>query len=381
MATKTNWIERAQSTVDVVRRHADDADKNRQLSAPVAESFAELGLYRLAAPVPCGGADADPETQMRVIEVISRADGSSGWNLMIGIETFGLVGPSMATCLDLISDPNAIMSSSTAAVGSAVQCKGGWRVSGQWQFASGIHNAHVFGAMVRRFDGEPPMDETLFYAILPNTDYEILDTWHVSGLRGSGSHDVLIEEKFVPTDRLVATPGHGTMPSNQLKIPLGVRLTFNKVAVGLGIARAGIDAFKALTQEKRPRFSNKTLRLRRFSQRAVAHAEVRIRGARAAVYEHVRTVWDKVSSDQELSDEDRAIAHLLASDAAKAAVDCVEYLQEAAGTSANRLDHPLERIGRDVKVVRQHATVAPHHIDDAAAVLLGNPAKGILQIG
>ena len=85
----------------------------------VAREFARLGLYRLAAPKKCLGADADPCTQMAVIETISEFDGSSGWNLMIGMETFGLVGPSMATCLDLIGDPSIIMASSTAAVGSA----------------------------------------------------------------------------------------------------------------------------------------------------------------------------------------------------------------------------------------------------------------------
>ena len=375
-----SWVDCALSAVDLVKQHADEAELNRHMSSPVAEKFSELGLYRLAAPVACGGADADPETQMRVLEIISRADGSSGWNLMIGIETFGLVGPSMGSCLDIIADPHVIMASSTAAVGRACRVEGGWRVSGQWQFVSGIHNAHVFGATVQRYEREDQMDETLFYAILPDTEFTILDTWHVSGLRGSGSHDVLIEDVFVPEARLVATLGQGTLPSNQLKIPLGVRLTFNKVAVALGIAQAGIDAFKELAQAKRPRFSNKNLGLRPFAQRAIAHAEIRIRGARAAIYEHVRQIWNKLSRGEHLSDEDRAIAHLLASDAAKAAVDCVEYVQEAAGTSANRLEHPLERIGRDVKVVRQHATVAPHHIDDAAAVLLGNPAKGILYV-
>ena len=378
--TVWDWVERAKSTTNLVRQHADAADENRHMSASVAKKFAELGLYRLAAPTQCGGVDLDPETQMRVIEIISRIAGSSGWNLMIGIETLGLVVPSMATCLDMISDPNIIMSSSTADVGRAVKCPSGWRISGQWQFVSGIHNAHVFGATVQRFEDDSAIDDARFYAVLPREDYRILDTWHVSGLRGSGSHDVVVADVFVPQERLVATLGQGSMASNQLNIPFGVRLTFNKVAVALGIARAGIDAFQKLAQGKQPRFSYKNLKSRPFAQRAVAQAEILLRGVRAAIYEHVRHIWRQVFAVDKLSDDDRAIAHLLASDAAKAAVECVEFLQEAAGTSANLLSNPLERIGRDVKVVRQHATVAPHHIDDAAAVLLGNPPHGILQM-
>ena len=282
-----------------------------------------------------GGADADPVTQMAVIEAVSRADGSAGWNLMIGIETFALVSPSMGTCTDMIEDPSLIMASSTAAVGEAKPCEGGWLINGQWQFVSGIHNAHVFGATVRKvgIDGEPP--EQRYYAILPKGRYEIVDTWHVSGLRGSGSHDVRIENQTVPDNCLVATLGRGSMKSNQLTIPLDVRLTFNKIAVALGIARAGIEAFVELAHGKTPRFANRKLKDRPFAQRQLAKAEVRLRTIRAAVYEHTEQVTQICYSGQRLSDEDIAIAHLLASEASTGAVEVVEALLEAAGTTVN----------------------------------------------
>jgi len=141
----------------LVREHADEAERERHLPRPVAEAFAREGLYRVAAPTEFHGADADPMTQIGVIEAVSRADGSAGWNLMIGIETFGLIAPGFAHCPELIEDPMTIMASSTAAVGRADREDGGWRVSGQWQFVSGIHNAELFGATVRRYANDEPV--------------------------------------------------------------------------------------------------------------------------------------------------------------------------------------------------------------------------------
>lgn len=340
--------------------------------------MAVCNLYRIAAPQEFNGLDADSKTQMRVLEIISRGSGAAGWNLMIGVEIFGLLAPSLSTCKDLLADPLTIMAGSTAFVGGAEATKGGHRVSGQWQFVSGIHNADVFGATVRLTQQGEASDDTLYYAMIPKGQYEILDTWHVAGLRGSGSHDVKVNDVTVSPDRIVATLGHGNMTSRQLNLPLGVRLTFNKVAVALGIARSGIDAFCELASGKVPRFSTRTLYQRPFAHQAVARAEARLRGARAAMYEHAEQVWDVCQSGDQLSYHDRAIAHILACDAVKAAIESVNYVTEAAGTSANVLGSPLERIVRDVRVVQQHVTVAPHHMEDAGRVLLGMEPRGIL---
>ena len=360
----------------MVRQYADEAEQIRHLPNEVASAFVDHGLYRLGAPVSVGGADERPATQMAVIESISHADGSAGWNLMIGIETFALVSPSMSSCIETIADRNIVMASSTAAVGTATRCKGGWLINGQWQFVSGVHNAQVFGATVMK-EEEP---DKRYYAILPKGRYEILDTWHVAGLRGSGSHDVLVENQVVPDTHLVATLGKGSMPSNQLKIPLGVRLTCNKVAVALGIARAGIDAFLSLANEKTPRASNRKLKDRPFAQRQLAKAEARLRTVRSAAYQHTEYLTDICFNEEPLNDQDIAIAHLLAIEASKGCVDVVDSLLQAAGSTANFIGQPLERISRDVRVVRQHITVAPQHIDDIGRALMGEGLRGFLRM-
>ena len=371
-------VAKAEALAPLVRRHADQAERQRHLPRPVAEAFASAGLYRLAATPDIHGADADPMTQIGVVEAVSRADGSAGWNLMIGIETFGLIGPGFKVrCPELIADPMTIMASSTAAVGQAMREGAGWRVRGRWQFVSGIHNAQLFGATVRltERDGETPAADGNRYAVVPAEEFEILDTWHVAGLRGSGSHDVRLRDVLVPSERIIAPLGGHAATTPQLRLPLGNRLAYNKAAVALGIARAGIDAFVALATCKQPRFTTRTLRDRPFAQRAVAHAEARLLGARAALLELAAETWETVTAGDEVAPRQQALFHIVASDAARAAVEVVETLCEAAGTTANRVGEPLERIARDVRVVRQHATVAPHLIEDAGRALLGLEAE------
>ncbi len=391
---------RAQALQALVREHAEEGELSRQLPGPVARAFAANGLYRIAAPAWCGGESADPLTQFRAIEAIAEADGSAGWNLMIGMETFGLVAPGMTSCAEMIDDPAVILCSSTAAVGRADAVEGGFRVSGQWQFVSGCQNSQVFGATVRLYQaGEPLLGGALRYAMIPQGEFAILDTWNVAGMRGSGSHDVRVDDAFVPTRRIIAAMGPGEpataddagSPAQNgdavlraaafQRFPLGPRLAYNKVAVALGIARAAVSAFTELAAGKTPRFSRHSLRERGRAQRAAIEAELAVSGSRALVTDLLAALWDDLVAERRVSARDLAIFQAACSDAVARAAGAVDLLADAAGTTANMVGHPLERLSRDVRVVRQHLTVASHHIDDAGRVLLGLPTEGAMLRG
>ena len=130
-----------------------------------------------------------------------------------------------------------------------------------------------------------------------------------------------------------------------------------------------------------PRFSSTSLRERPASQRAVAEAEVRVRAGRALVNELLQEMWGKVTAGEHISTRERALFQLACSDAVRGCAIAVDAVCDAAGTTSNSQDHPLERIARDVRVVRQHVTVANHQIDDAGRVLLGLPAQGLMLAG
>ena len=376
-AFSTLPLERARALEPLVRRFAEQGDIECRLPAPVAQALAENGLYRIGAPVAYGGEEADPVTQIETIETISGFDGAAGWNLMIGIENFGLLAPGCDNCRHLLDDPMIVLCSSTAARGKAEKDGDGYRVNGTWQFVSGCQNSQVFGATVRVYENGEQVGG-LCYALVPEPDFEIEETWNVAGMRGSGSHDVHIKDAWIPANQIVVPIGSAARDSALMRFPLGARLSYNKVAIGFGLGRAALDAFVELAVGKVPRFSSKTLRQRATAQQAIAEAEVRLRGSRALVMELVREMWDKVHTGSRIDDKERAIFHIACSDAVRAAAESVDRVCEAAGTSANFRGHPLERIARDVKVVRQHVTVASHHIEDGGRVLLGLEPTGLM---
>ena len=368
-------VDRALALEGLVRGHADQSERDRRLHPAVAEAFAAAGLYRIAAPRDCFGEEAPPLEQIETIEAISRFDGASGWNLMIGIETFGLVAPGFEHCRDLIEDPLVVLCSSTTAVGRADPAPGGYRISGQWPFVSGCHNAIIFCATV-----DLP-EIGLRYAVVPEPDYEIIDTWRVGGLRGSGSHDVRVEGAFVPEERITAPIGGAASECPLLRFPLGARLAYNKVAVAFGLARAAMDAFVALAEGKTPRFTSAKLCESPHAQRAAAEAEVRLQRSRALVMEQVDKLWAVVQAAGHITTRERALFQLACSDAVRDCAEAVDLIAEAAGTTANKEGHPLERISRDIRVVRQHTTVAGHNLLDTGRVLLGLKPQSMMLAG
>ena len=148
--------------------------------------------------------------------------------------------------------------------------------------------------------------------------------------------------------------------------------------MGFGIARAAIDDFVKLAENKLPRFSASKLRERPTAQRAVALAEARLRGARAIVFEAVDELWELALAGRKPSMRERALLQIACSDSAQACAEAVDLILDAAGTNANRIDCPLEQRARDVRVIRQHVTVASHHIEDSGRVLLGLDPEGLM---
>ncbi|MEM7219267.1 MAG: hypothetical protein AAF515_12955 [Pseudomonadota bacterium] len=378
MDASDDFRARADALESVVRAWADDADNDRRPHPEVAQAFAASGLYRLAAPAAAHGADADALTQFDVLEIVSRFDGSAGWNLMIGMENFGLLAPAMSGCLDLIADPLRVLASSTAAVGAAEREGDGWRVRGRWQFVSGIHNATLFGATVRRHEDGEKLPGNV-YALIEAPDYKVHDTWNTTGMRGSGSHDVSVDGVWIPDHRIASSIAATIGDSTNLRFPRGPRLAYNKVGVAIGIGRAAIDAFVDLALWKRPRFTRKGLRDRPLAQRTLATAEARWIGARAGAREVIAALWEQVDGGVSPSAEALARFQAVCCNAVLTIAELVDDLALVAGTSANQVGEPLERIARDAAVVRQHLTVAPHHLEDAGKLLLGlEPEEAML---
>lgn len=366
-----------ESVIPLIEQYADAADEQCYLPDEVALAMAASGLNRVAAARSVGGGETHPLTQIRVIEAIAEVDGATGWNLMIGIELLGIASvtfPNDKATL-LFSEPHFILAGALNPLGRAEKTDGGYLVSGTWPFASGCHNATYFwGQCVVYEHGEKQQDDqgpVLCEALVARSEFEILNTWKVSGLRGSGSNDVRIDQVFVADDcvtRLTRRPPSST--NTLYRLPLHCRLAYNKVGVATGIARAAINHFIDLATEKTPRGFVSKLRERTDAQLAVAEAEYELRTARSFVFETVADVWNEVDSGRQPSTKQRAILQLACSGATTAAVNAVEKVYRVAGASANFKSNPLERCMRDVLVVRQHIMVSSQWTQAVGRTLL-----------
>lgn len=280
---------RARALVPLIRECADEADRERRLPTRVARAMAAAGLYKVAAPRSIGGGECDPRTQIETIEIVSAADGAAGWNLMIGIENMGFLGAALPleVARKLYADEGLIVSGALNPLGRATPVPGGYRVTGQWPFASGCHNAGWFWGqcMVTTDGGELAKSEgggaILREALIPSSEFEILDTWHVSGLRGSGSHDVVARDVFVPEERVTAVLERGMRlreTGTLYRYPPFNRLAYNKIGVATGIAQAALAHFEALAAERQPRGSRKLLREKVSVHLLYAEAVASLRG-------------------------------------------------------------------------------------------------------
>lgn len=370
---------RVQQLEPLILEHADLAEQQRHLPAEVAVAMAEAGLYRVGASRAIGGEELDPTQQIEVIEAVSQIDGATGWNLMIGIEVMGLFGAALEpdVAQQIYGDPAMIAAGALNPQGRASRVDGGYRVTGQWPFASGCHNAQWWWGQCIVSESAPrDAGPELIEVTIPADSFEILDTWHVAGMRGSGSHDVAVHDVFVP-DEMVTRVSTGPVgmrfmdQSPLYRFPSFARLAYNKVGVSTGIAKAALREFKTLASAKKPRASRALLSDKPAVHNVYADASMLMRSSRAYVMESVEEVWSTVLSGDEPSDDQRMHVHLACSSAAEAAVRVVEMLATAAGTSANFAGCPLERQLRNVRVVPQHLMVSGQWKEVAGRVLLG----------
>ncbi len=369
----------------VIENGIDKAEQQRHLTMEVSQAMAQTGFYRIAVPTGLHGSEAHPISQIKTIEAVSEIHGSTGWNLMIGVEVMGILAAfyERAIIEPLYADPGLIISGSVNPLGKAEKISGGYQISGQWPFASGIHNAQYFWCQSIVHENDKPLKDEKGYvfceSLIPADQLEIIDTWNVSGMRGSGSHDVRVERVFVPDNFICRMQTQTPTASGPLyQMPVYSRLAYNKVGVATGIAMNAITSFVELATQKKPRGSANLLRDRVEAQNAVANAQRILGSARSYVFEQVTDLWDTVEKGEVPTDRQKALLQLACSGAANETVKAVEKLVSAAGVNANFVANPLERCMRDILVVRQHIMVSPQHNPAVGRVLLGMKSGSVL---
>ncbi len=365
--------DRARPLLDGVAAAAEDSQARRQPVESVIRAFARCGLLRILAPARYGGEEATGRQFLELVEAVARVDGSAAWTVMtlneeMEIACAYLPAEHMASVVG--SQPPVVIAGAGAPIGRAVAVDGGWQVTGRWPFVTGgpCADVIVLGTII---DGPKP--RSLCYVLVPADEVDILDTWDTVGLRGTGSHDVELHDLFVPAQRAGLTTGTDhTVPDGPLfRLPASLRFPFPKVGVAAGIARGALDAFVELAETKRARLGNRTLRDQPDAQLAVAEAEALLGSGRAFAIEMLETVWGLAMNGEPIPAPVHARTRLACTTSVANSVRAVELLATAAGTTANRRGHPLQRRLADVRAVPQHFMVGGYHRLSAGQVLLG----------
>ena len=356
---------------------ADEIELARKLPADISERFASAGFYRTCIPEAYGGLELPPATTARMIEALACADGSAGWCAFIGSTSgaaLATVGRS-AAC-EIFSRPEILISGVFAPRGRAERTDDGFRVSGSWQWGSGTQNADfvLAGCLLTR-DGELEVDSNgrprAHMVIVPSAEVEFLDTWHVSGLCGTGSTDFALHDVLVPEDHVVGLLDPTPPPRPLYAFPLFGLLSMGIAAVTLGLARAAIDALVDLAGGKRPEASSRTLAERRSAQADVAEAEALLRSARAFFHGSIDAAWQRALAEGSLPVELKRDLRLSTTHCVRSCARAVDLMYTLAGGSSVYRRSPLQRIFRDVHVATQHMMVGPTTMEVAGRLFLG----------
>jgi alkylation response protein AidB-like acyl-CoA dehydrogenase len=370
-------LEHVEALLPAIRARREEIERGRRMPRDLVDQLAGTGIFSLSIPRAIGGQQAAPTDILRTVETIAAADGSTGWCAMIAIAnnmTAGYLNDRGAR--EVYAQPTAPSGGIAAPSGAATRVDGGVRVSGRWQFCSGITHCDWLwaGAIVMR-DGQPAMTPNgpeIIHLCMPVRELEIHDTWFVSGLCGTGSNDFSAKDVFVPEQRIFAlldSSTHRPEPLYQLP-PLGWFVS-QAATVGLGIARGALDELIGIAQTKVPTWSKAVLADRPVAQIDLARAEAKFAAARAFLYETVDDLWRTASAGRQPTERQRAMNRIAAIHATETGAAVARTAHVLAGGSAIYSTSPLQRAMRDAETITHHFTVAPHVWEDAGRVFLG----------
>jgi alkylation response protein AidB-like acyl-CoA dehydrogenase len=363
-------LEAARRLAPLIRSSAAETDAQRELPRPLFEVMADAGLFHLALPRTLGCPEMDLPSYIEVIEEIGRADASTGWvtNQVAIFATYAARMPTAAARAIWIDPPRSVVANTPLASAQAVVVPGGYRVTGRQGFSTGCRHASWLAAHATVIqDGRPRLDEgqpEMRYCFVPRGQAELLDTWQVRGMRGTGTHHFAVHDVFVPEERSVRSVTAPLVePGPLYRLPRTLVFASGDAAVAFGTARACLAEFTELATTKTPRAMDALLRDQAMVQHDVGRAEARLRSGRAFLFEAVREIWNAVVTTGEVTLDQRANLRLATTHGIRLAVEVVDLVYNMAGATAAYESSLIQRHFQDVHVMSQHLQARLAHYD------------------
>lgn len=375
-ADRAELLRRARELVPLVEERAAEAERQRQVHDDTIDRVRAAGLLDLLVPAALGGCETDTRTAFEVIETIARADGGTGWTSMI------LNGSLIAAWLDpevgarITAPGDFVLAGMFGPLGRAIPEGDGFRVTGRWPFNSGCPHATWMLGGVFVMEGDRPAERApgipdYRFALFPVADAEIHDTWHVSGLRATASHDVSTENTLVPAELtpvpMLDRPRHDGPLWRHSFFAL---LTSLIAAVPLGIARRALDEATELCRTK-SRQPGTVLLDDSAVQLTLLRAEANLRAARAYLLDALGRAYETAVAGDLVSPDQRVDVRLAGSQAARTAVEVVDDCFRLGGGGALYEHSVLQRCWRDAHAGTHHVFFGDEHLREVGGILFG----------
>lgn len=376
--TGDHIVQRIGKSADLLRERREWSEENRRLHEDSVAALAEAGVFRMRVPVRHGGYESGARAMVDVASALARVDGALAWTAAVyWIPTWmsGLFPEQVQR--EVFATPNVRVCGTLSPGGSAAPAEGGIVVDGRWGFISGAPHSHWQEIIAVRpgRDGEPEP----VVALVPTSELTVVDDWHTSGLRGTGSVSTVAEELFVPTERVLplgaVLNGRSGEPSDSVihRNPLLPVACASSVGTALGLAEAALEEFLAALPGRKITYTDYERQDQApLTHHQVAHATNKIDQARFHAHRLAATVDDKAEAGLPWTVEERVRARADLGAACGLAREAVDIVAEASGGSSIYLDRPVQRIFRDIRALTLHALMNP----DTNAELYGRSLCG-----
>jgi alkylation response protein AidB-like acyl-CoA dehydrogenase len=379
-----NHIARARKLAPMLTAAAPRIDAACELPPDVLDAMHAQGMFRLLVPRSIGGAELDPATYIQCVEAIATGDASVAWCMNQGSGcsmSAGFLEPSVAR--EVFGGARDVLAWGMGPGAKAIRTEGGWRITGNWAFASGSRHATWLGAHCPCFeaDGTPqrhpdgrPWERTMLFRRETAT---IKDIWQVVGLRGTGSDAYSVQDLFVDDAHTLTRdrPEERREPGLIYRFAAMQIYASGFAAVALGAARAALDAFIDLARGKTPALTSTALRDSQVVQSAIGIADVKLNSARAWLIQVLRETQEAVQAAGELTTDQRIAIRQASTFAIHQAKEVVDVAYHEAGSTAIFDANPFERRFRDVNTVTQQVQGRRSHFETVGQHLLGADAN------
>lgn len=345
---------------------ANATERNRGLDPRLIDRLGEAGMFRIMLPRSYGGEELDFVQSMRVAEELAYPDMSVGWTIMVtaGLNLNLAIFPKETIDEVLADGPDARMRGVTAPKGKLIPVEGGYRLSGQWAFASGSFQPDWVVAAGFVYDDDKPrmIGDAFDYrlALVPGDKVRFLDTWNVVGLNGTASHDFAIDDVFVPEAYVAKGFSEPNLVGPAYRVHASVAGTAHHAGVRLGSTHATLDELARLAAVKRSSFDPRLILMDDpYFHSHFGKLVVRLDAVRAHAYTVMRQLWEKLDRGEELQPTDSLRARCMLTHVSEETVEIVTEAFRLASSASIYNNSVLQRRLRDMQVAAQHAAGAP----------------------